>query len=285
MKLFTIINKSGRSVMGVSAVVAISLLWLVGCGQVAGPYGPGVDETAAVPPEASRVADKPEWSSSEGRSQRAAEERPGLATGFGERIRSEQHKVSFVRASSSPVSTDKVYYNDREGLKAMAPRARRGDRMRKAAGGRVEWGIRSGSSFLPTYNEFASGWRGSGRRLVVGKEGSRYSIVIKNLCRGRVEVVVSVDGLDVIDGKAASVSKRGYVIAPNETLEIKGWRTSSDAVAQFRFSDVAGSYGNLRHGTHRNAGVIGLAVFDEKGVDPWKWMPDEVTGRYSASPF
>jgi hypothetical protein len=32
-------------------------------------------------------------------------------------------------------------------------------------------------------------------------------------------------------------------------------------------------------------GVIGLAVFDEKGVDPWKWMPDEVSGRFAASPF
>ena len=48
---------------------------------------------------------------------------------------------------------------------------------------------------------------------------------------------------------------------------------------------MAGSYANLRHGDHRNVGVIGLAVFDEKGVDPWKWMPDEVGGRFAASPF
>jgi len=29
---------------------------------------------------------------------------------------------------------------------------------------------------------------------------------------------------------------------------------------------------------------IGLAVFDEKGVDAWQWMPDEVGDRFSAKP-
>ena len=79
--------------------------------------------------------------------------------------------------------------------------------------------------------------------------------------------------------------KRGYIIAPGETLEIHGWRTGPVSVARFRFSSVAGSYANLRHGDHRNVGVIGLAVFDEKGVDPWKWMPDEVGDRFAAAPF
>jgi hypothetical protein len=216
---------------------------------------------------------------------RAAEERPGLATGYGESISSEWQRQSFVRAASSPVGTSAVYYNDRDGFKAMAGHASRADALKKAAGNRVEWGIRSGIRYLPAYE--TKSWRHEhgGRRFVVGSEGSDYSIVVKNLCKSRLELVMSVDGLDVIDGKPASYAKRGYVIAPGETLEIKGWRTSPDRVARFRFSTVAGSYANLRHGDHRNVGVIGIAVFDEKGVDPWKWMPDEVNGRFAASPF
>jgi hypothetical protein len=218
-------------------------------------------------------------------SKRAAEERPGLATGYGESISSEWNRQSFVRAASSPVGTGVVYYNDREGFEAMAGHASRADALKKCAGNRVEWGIRSGMRYLPAYE--TSSWRHShgGRRFIVGREGSDYSIIVKNLCKSRLELVMSVDGLDVIDGKAAGYAKRGYVIAPGETLEIKGWRTSPDRVARFRFSTVAGSYANLRHGDHRNVGVIGLAVFDEKGVDPWKWMPDEVGGRFAAAPF
>jgi hypothetical protein len=48
---------------------------------------------------------------------------------------------------------------------------------------------------------------------------------------------------------------------------------------------VAGSYTNLKHGDHRNVGVIGMAVFAEDGVDPWTWMPREVNNRLEANPF
>lgn len=283
-------NRTARSLRGMIQPVlgGMAVLWLAGCAtdfepppassleRAAGsyvestPYKPAADAQAA--PRGKKPA-------------RAAEERPGLATGYGESIRSEWNRQSFVRAASSPSGTGVVYYNDREGFKAMAGYASRADALKKVAGNRVEWGIRSGMRYLPAYE--TSSWRHEhgGRRFVVGNEGSDYSIVVKNLCKSRLELVLSVDGLDVIDGKAAAYAKRGYVIAPGETLEIKGWRTAPDRVARFRFSTVAGSYANLRHGDHRNVGVIGLAVFDEKGVDPWKWMPDEVNGRFAASPF
>jgi hypothetical protein len=253
--------------------------WLASCAM------PDSGIPAAPPQHRSAAPAAPSTAASKEQApRRAAEERPGLATGFGETIKSPWNRQSFVRASSSPAGTSTVYYNDREGFDAMAGSTRRADAMRKAAGGRVEWGIRSGRRFLPAYETHY--WRNGGsRRFVVGREGSHYSIVVKNLCKSRLELVMSVDGLDVIDGKSAGLSKRGYIIAPGDTLEIHGWRTSPESVARFRFSSVAGSYANLRHGDHRNVGVIGLAVFDEKGVDPWKWMPNEVQDRFAAKPF
>jgi len=104
---------------------------------------------------------------------------------------------------------------------------------------------------------------------VMGKKGRSYQLKVKNLSRSRVEVVMSVDGLDVIDGQEGSVTKRGYIIEPKKTLVVKGFRTSEDAVASFKFSSVSGSYANLRHGETRNVGVIGLALFTEKGREPW----------------
>ena len=267
-------------------LAGLAVLWLAGCAgditpQYSGESRYAPADAVSSPPQARNMPVEPAY---ETKPKRAAEDRPGLATGFGESIRSEWKKQSFVRAASSPAGTSVAYYNDREGIEAMTGHTRRADATRKVAGGRVEWGIRGGLGYLPAYETYS--WRAADRRrFVVGREGGNYSIVVKNLCKSRLEVVVSVDGLDVIDGKAAAFSKRGYVIAPGETLEIEGWRTGPDRVARFRFSSVAGSYANLRHGEHRNVGVIGLAVFDEKGVDPWKWMPDEVEDRFAASPF
>ena len=205
--------------------------------------------------------------------------RPGLGTGWGRPVRSELGYTSFNRASSKPyrkVAT--IYYNDREGVNAMTSWKSSASRMQSAAGGLVEWGVSSDFGLLKNYN-------GSGRRFVVGKEDQRYTLVVKNKAKSRLEVVLSVDGLDVMDGKTASLKKRGYIIEPGKTLRVKGWRTSAESVASFRFSGVSNSYSNLRHGETRNVGVIGLAVFTERGVDPWIWKSREVDRRHAASPF
>jgi len=207
-------------------------------------------------------------------------ERPGLATGWGAERNSEMSYTSFVRASSKPAGTDAIFYNNSEGIQAMARAPEKVGPMQTAAGSVVEWGIKGGSGYLPAYKEY-----GFGRRLVGGSKGGRYSIVVKNRCKSALEIVASVDGLDVMDGKTASFSKRGYIVYPGETLEIDGFRKSESKVAVFEFSGVSDSYANLRHGDTRNVGVIGLAVFTRKGVNPWTWNSGEVNRRNSASPF
>lgn len=207
-------------------------------------------------------------------------ERPGLATGWGDERNSELSYTRFVRASSKPVGTDAVFYNDPGGIKAMAGGAQRVEAMQTAAGSLVEWGIKGGIGYLPAYKDY-----GHGRRLVAGTKGGSYSIMVKNRCKSALEIVASVDGLDVMDGKTAGFSKRGYIVYPGETLEIDGFRKSENKVAAFEFSGVSDSYANLKHGDTRNVGVIGLAVFTQKGVNPWTWTSDEVGRRNSASPF
>lgn len=205
--------------------------------------------------------------------------RPGLGTGWGNSVSSNIGYTSFTRASSKPAGISSIYYNDKEGVAAMAGSWKySGSGMQKAAGGLVEWGVKGGWSMLKNYNS-------GSRRYVVGRKGSNYSLVVKNLSHSALEVVLSVDGLDVMDGRTASFKKRGYITQPEKTLTVKGFRTSSSAVAAFKFSTVSGSYSNLRHGKTRNVGVIGMAVFTQRGVDPWKWSRPAVEKRHSASPF
>jgi hypothetical protein len=101
-----------------------------------------------------------------------------------------------------------------------------------------------------------------GRFYVLGDAGDRYIIHVTNPTDRRVEAVVTVDGLDVIDGEPGDLAKRGYVVPPHGTLDIEGFRTSTSDVATFRFSSVAQSYAG-RKGKARNVGVIAVALFDE----------------------
>lgn len=262
------------------ALAALSLgAWLAGC---AGHPGGATAPAPWNAPAADQAAAAPQLASDAARHSPVPAQRPGLGTGWGDEVASTVGLTEFARAASRPAGTDAIWYNDREGLEAMGGREWRVEPLQQAAGGLVEWGVKARVGWLPAYK---SGWRGEPRRFVQGTKGGRYALVVKNRCRSRLEVVLSVDGLDVLDGRPASFAKRGYIIGPGETLEVKGFRTSTRAVAAFQFSSVGASYANLRHGDTRNVGVIGLAVFTERGVDPWRWMPAEVGRRDAARPF
>lgn len=213
-------------------------------------------------------------------------ERPGLATTWGESVTAPMPSTAFQRATAKPYGVDAIYYNNREGLKAMDAMDDKISGLQQTAGGVMEWGVKGSIGYLPTYlsyQYYMEKW--STRRFVQGSHGEAYTIVLKNRCKSALQVVLSVDGLDVIDGKPASVQKRGYVVQAGQTLEVEGFRNSYNSVARFRFSSVSNSYANLSRGDTRNVGVIGLAVYTQKGVDPWTWMPNEVNARNNANPF
>lgn len=205
-------------------------------------------------------------------------ERPGLGTVFGENRSSPVRHRPFDRASSQPFARLTVFYNDAEGVAAqMSYRGGEGASpfyARTPSGGITV-------SLQDDTGAVMHGRSAGGRTYVVGREGDRYSIVLRNNTGGRYEVVASVDGLDVIDGKPASTVKRGYLLQPYGTLVIDGYRRSDDAVAAFRFGRVRDSYAARTTGD-RNVGVIGVAFFGELGSE---WTTDELRRRESADPF
>ncbi len=123
---------------------------------------------------------------------------------------------------------------------------------------------------------------------IAGVPGHRYSVRLTNITGERVLVVLSVDGVNSVGGQTASASQGGYVLDPWETAEIAGWRKSLDDIAQFLFTDLPDSYA-ARTGRPDNVGVIGIAVFKERRVQPYSppsappiasnRAPDQATGK------
>jgi hypothetical protein len=185
-------------------------------------------------------------------------DRPGLATHWGETRYSPAREVSFERAdSSSPTATAELRYNDRSGARRLLPNGHWGSGELTLLGGalRVRMLDASGRSFPAL--------RDGGRVVSMGEPGERYSLSIENHTSRRYEVVTTVDGLDVLDGREGSPDKRGYLIAAYSSVQIDGFRRSDDEVAAFRLGDVAHSYA-ASQGNARNVGVIGVAVFAEQ---------------------
>ena len=210
-------------------------------------------------------------------------DRPGLGTEWGETRFSKITTVPFIRADlTNPFATASFFYNDEQGARDMANLSgfrRFAAGSVAAAGGVVNIGLRDeGGRFL-------SGFAASGKSYVVGEAGRRYIIVVHNNTDNRLEVVLSVDGLDVLDGKAASFNKRGYLVDPRAEVEIDGFRQSVDTVAAFRFGSVRGSYAAQKTGDARNVGVIGVAIFNERGTNPSAWGADDAQKRRDANPF
>ena len=211
-----------------------------------------------------------------------APERPGLGTGWGETRESHVHEVSFDRDGTTPFAVGTLHYNDRRGVEALAAyhTAVTAGFMHDVpeAGGAIT------VSVVDANGSPLDALKVLDRTYVIGQEGARYSIVITNHTNHRFESIATVDGLDVVNGRPASMDYRGYILGPFARVEIDGFRQSQSAVAAFRFSRTSQSYAAQTSGD-RNVGVIGVAFFSERGDSFTPWTFDELQKRDTASPF
>lgn len=281
-------------------VTLTALVALAGCAptNASEPYRSGYPQksggdvgTLAMAPSDVESADEADVASSPrsnvDRSERPSEQqpqaRPGLGTEWGETRTSVISSSPFSRAdASSPFATAALFYNDENGAQSMASTSG----FRRVSRGSVDVGGGVATIRLKDESgEFLSGFEAGGKKFLVGDAGDRYSIVIDSHVPSRLEIVVSVDGLDVLDGGEASFEKRGYLVDPHGSIEIDGFRQSMETVAAFRFGSVKSSYANKKHGESRNVGVIGVALFHENGSNPRSWSFGETKTRLQADPF
>ncbi len=204
-------------------------------------------------------------------------QRPGLGTSWGEQVHAPISFSPFVRAANHPWSEVVLHYNDAQGVQAHASYLGTTPQPLEIFAGDGSIGI----ALVDEYGNTLPGYMANGRALIVGNDGGRYRIAVRNGTTARFEIVASVDGLDVIDGKPADPNRRGYIVDPHDTLVIDGFRTSDNNVAAFRFGRVADSYAAQTSGD-RNVGVVGFAIFSERGA---VWTPVELQRRDTANPF
>jgi len=223
------------------------------------------------------------------RREKAADDRPGLGTVYGEGRYAPVQETPFERADSSPTFVAKLHYNDAAGIEAQRSRlirARDGEPLFESLRRHRPWGgvmirvIDGGGRSLPAYHT-------DGRVLLVGEAGQSYAIEVENRTGQRFEILASVDGLDVIDGQPASFEKRGYLVAPYGRLRIEGFRKSMTEVATFRFGSVRDSYAaQVAEFGARHVGVIGVALFSERGAALIDYdLEREAERREAADPF
>ena len=127
-----------------------------------------------------------------------------------------------------------------------------------------------------------STWRHRGTSWVAGRPGDRYALRLNNRTGGRVLVVLSVDGVNVVSGETAATGQTGYVLGPWASAEITGWRKSYSEAAAFYFTALPDSYA-ARTDRPDHVGVIGAAIFRERVVQPvqrpFESQPPVASGR------
>jgi len=263
---------------------AISL----GCGgassEAKGPVSRAGGYPAPPPPAGADMAPpaQPHPGEAGQKAARPDEARLGLGTEWGEQRFSKITNVPFDRADpSKPFAIGAIHYNDAAGVDTMT------QGIKKSAISAVS--LSGGLVTVQLKDDrggFFNGFQAGERSYMVGQIGKRYTIVLRNMTASRIETVVSVDGLDVINGRSANFASRGYLLDPRAEVEIDGFRTSTESVAAFRFGAVKDSYAEKKTGDARNVGVIGVALFHEKGKGvPSLLNVGEIQKRHDANPF
>lgn len=193
--------------------------------------------------------------------------RPGLGTQLGSEIHDSSTSTHFYRKpGGQPDALATFHYNDQEGARLMAesvgrPSKHSGDFI--LIPGKLAVTVTTG---YYGYSAFAH-YRAGGKVFVIGDAGSKYELKLENLTEHRLEVVTSIDGLNILDGQPASTRKAGYVIPAKSAVSIRGMKVGGK-LRTLRFGTVAASRAATAFGSSgaRNVGVIGMAVYEEDEI-------------------
>lgn len=98
---------------------------------------------------------------------------------------------------------------------------------------------------------------------IEGRSGTEYSLRLRNNSFDRVLAIISVDGVNVITGQVASENDTGYIIDPNSSIDVSGFRKDKNTVGSFVFCGKNESY-SKDVGLKNNQGVIGVVFIREK---------------------
>jgi hypothetical protein len=119
--------------------------------------------------------------------------------------------------------------------------------------------------------------RGDTRHYFEAFAGRNYSVVLRNNSFRRIGVLLTVDGLNVVNGEITrqSPGEPMYVLGPWESATIRGWRTSMDDVRRFVFVDERRSYAQRTGQANSDMGWIRVLAFREQPRQVKFWGRNE----------
>jgi hypothetical protein len=119
----------------------------------------------------------------------------------------------------------------------------------------------------------------TGQDWIEGRNGIPYTVEVKNNSYNRILAVVSVDGLNVINGKHESYETApGYILHSYNNIKIPGWKISAKEVKEFYFTHKQSeSYSHKIGANESNIGIIAAAIFTEKPVITWTTHYNTIT--------
>lgn len=230
---------------------------------------------------------QPSASSYGGTENAVAESRPGLGTKLGSELYDSSSTSTFYRKSSrQPDALATFHYNDEEGARLMAGlqgRAVRHSGDFELVPGKLRVTVTDGSWY--SSNALDHYWAG-GAVFVIGIPGRNYTLKLENRTNKRMEVVVSVDGLDLLDGQPASVKKPGYIIPAKSSVTLRGMRIGGKLYS-LEFGSVSHSRASTAFGQKgaRNVGVVGMACYEEDEMVRRRAQIEENYVRHGARAF
>lgn len=104
----------------------------------------------------------------------------------------------------------------------------------------------------------------NGKTYIEAKTGTQYELKVRNNTDAKILAVVSVDGLNVINGERATPEDIGYLVEGRGSSLIRGFRYSNEEVGAFKFVSKDASYSAQMSQDTSNIGVIGLIAFEDR---------------------
>lgn len=208
--------------------------------------------------------------STDNNAQVAADEK--LGTKWGDEISSHVTEVNLSRLSEQPIAETQVNYANKQYQGKMINSI-------SLAAGKISFSV------IDDAKQPLALFRDGQNYYLSGKEGQSYQLKYENHSDNTYEVVASVDGIDVLNGRAASRSNAGYVLHPHSEITIEGFRKSNSAVASFTFSQPEQAYAaNSDNGSIQNTGVIGTAIYQVEPLKSDHTDNEEQSSKYAPPP-
>jgi hypothetical protein len=124
------------------------------------------------------------------------------------------------------------------------------------------------------------------RWYLEAREGASYKVSVRNLTGERVAFVLSVDGLNAINGLQSHLGSDEpmYVLEPYGQTTVKGWRKSLDNVSKFLFVDEERSYAARTDQANGDLGWIRVVAFNEIRPMAWGHIMNQYRGNDAPAP-